>query len=189
MSSDNLKMDADALDGFTTQLNDLMRYESATLFPASFQGEMGDSGVESAVADMAAKDGQLTARRFVFDTEPVRVDGSGTVDLRNETMALTLQGKPKSFQLVRLKAPITVTGKLQSPQLGVDAKPAITQGVVGAGLGFLSPLAALFAFIDPGLAKDADCAAALSDAKAQGAPVKAAAVRKAVSEDASKAKK
>jgi hypothetical protein len=56
MSSDNLKMDADALDGFTTQLNDLMRYESATLFPASFQGEMGDSGVESAVADMAATD-------------------------------------------------------------------------------------------------------------------------------------
>lgn len=56
MSSDNLKMDADALDGFTTQLNDLMRYESATLFPASFQGEMGDSGVENAVSDMATTD-------------------------------------------------------------------------------------------------------------------------------------
>jgi hypothetical protein len=56
MSNDNLKMDADALDGFTTRLNDLMRYESATLFPASFQGEMGDGGVESAVADMASTD-------------------------------------------------------------------------------------------------------------------------------------
>lgn len=56
MSSDSLKMDADALDGFTTQLNNLMRYESATLFPASFQGEMGDSGVENAMADMANSD-------------------------------------------------------------------------------------------------------------------------------------
>ncbi len=56
MSNDNLKMDADALDGFTTQLNNLMRYESATLFPASFQGEMGDSGVENAIADMANTD-------------------------------------------------------------------------------------------------------------------------------------
>ena len=56
MSDDNLKMDADALDGFTTQLTNLMRYESATLFPASFQGEMGDSGVENAVSDMANTD-------------------------------------------------------------------------------------------------------------------------------------
>ena len=65
MSSDNLKMDADALDGFTTQLNDLMRYESATLFPATFQGEMGDSGVENAVADMASTD--LTIGRRLND--------------------------------------------------------------------------------------------------------------------------
>ena len=56
MSDDNLKMDADALDGFTTQLNNLMRYESATMFPASFHGEMGDGGVEAAVSDMANTD-------------------------------------------------------------------------------------------------------------------------------------
>lgn len=56
MSDDTLKMDADALDGFTTQLTDLMRYESATMFPASFAGQMGDSGVENAISDMANTD-------------------------------------------------------------------------------------------------------------------------------------
>jgi hypothetical protein len=56
MSDDTLKMDADALDGFTTQLTNLMRYESATMFPASFHGEMGDGGVENAVSDMANTD-------------------------------------------------------------------------------------------------------------------------------------
>ena len=65
----------------------------------------------------------------------------------------------------------------------------IAQGALGVGLSLLSPLAALFAFIDPGLAKDANCAAALSDAKTQGAPVKASAVSKAAADDASKAKK
>lgn len=56
MSDDTLKLDADALDGFTTQLTNLIRYESATMFPSSFQGEMGDGGVENAISDMASTD-------------------------------------------------------------------------------------------------------------------------------------
>lgn len=56
MSDDNLKMDADALDGFTAQLNSLIRDSSATMFPASFHGEMGDGGVENAISDMASTD-------------------------------------------------------------------------------------------------------------------------------------
>ena len=56
MSDDNLKMDADALDGLTAQLNSLIRDGSATMFPASFHGEMGDGGVENAISDMASTD-------------------------------------------------------------------------------------------------------------------------------------
>jgi len=63
--------------------------------------------------------------------------------------------------------------------VGVESKPAIAQGVIGAGLGLLAPLASILAFIDPGLAKDANCAGLLADAKNQGAPVKPSAVNKA----------
>jgi len=56
MSDDNLQMDADALDGFTTQLNNLMQYEAATMFPPSVQGQLGDAGVEGAVSDLAGSD-------------------------------------------------------------------------------------------------------------------------------------
>lgn len=155
----------------------------------TLSGDTSETKIRCAVADFTARSGHFQAGRFVFDTEPVRVDGKGSFDMRDESVNLTLQGKPKSFQLVRLKAPITVTGRLESPHLGVDAKPVIAQGAIGAALGFLSPLASLFAFIDPGLSKDANCAAALSDAKAQGAPVKASAVNKAAVDDAAKAKK
>jgi hypothetical protein len=43
----------------------------------------------------------------------------------------------------------------------------------------INPFAAILAFVDPGLAKDANCGPLLADAKARGAPVKAAAVKNA----------
>ncbi len=142
-------------------------------------GNTTNTDVRCAVGHFAAKDGVLTAQQFVFDTEPVRVDGQGRIDLRNETLDLKLAGKPKSFQLLRVRAPITASGPWTKPALGVDAGPIITQGGIGAALGLLNPFAAIFAFIDPGLAKDANCAALLTTAKAQGAPVKDSSVRRA----------
>jgi hypothetical protein len=46
------------------------------------------------------------------------------------------------------------------------------QGAIGLGLGAINPLAAILAFVDPGLTKDANCSGLISTAKAQGAPVK-----------------
>jgi uncharacterized protein involved in outer membrane biogenesis len=147
----------------------------------SLSGDKSQTGVRCAVADFGVKDGRMQARQFVLDTDPVRVDAGGWVDLKDETLDVKLEGKPKSFQLLRAKVPITVSGKLQSPSLAIDPKPVVTQGAIGVGLSLLSPLAAILAFIDPGLADDANCAAMLSDAKAKGAPVKASAVDKAAS--------
>jgi len=109
----------------------------------------------------------------------VRVDGNGTINLRDETLDLRLQGKPKHFQFVRLRAPITVSGSWQHPALGVKAGTAVAQAGFGAALGLLNPFAAILAFIDPGLAKDANCGPLLSEAKAKGAPVTSKAVRQA----------
>ena len=92
---------------------------------------------------------------------------------------LQLQGKPKSFQLVRLRAPITLEGSFAHPAVGIKPGEAIAQGGIAAALGFLSPLASILAFIDPGLAKDANCGAMLTQAKALGAPVKSAAIANA----------
>ncbi|HJS46152.1 MAG TPA: AsmA family protein [Rhizomicrobium sp.] len=134
-----------------------------------------------AVASFQAKDGVLASQQFVIDTDPVRVDGSGTINMRDETLDLQLQGKPKHFQLMRLRAPITVTGGWAHPSLGVKAGPIAEQGGIAAALAFINPLASILAFIDPGLAKDANCGPLLATAKAQGAPVKAGAIRNAPS--------
>ena len=91
-------------------------------------------------------------------------------------MNIELEGHPKHFQLIHVKAPITVSGKLKSPKIGVKAGQAGAQVAESVALGaFLTPLAAILPFIDPGLAKNADCAALIAHAQAKGAPVKAAA--------------
>ncbi|MEO7054584.1 MAG: AsmA family protein [Rhizomicrobium sp.] len=145
----------------------------------SLAGDQSSTNLHCAVMHFGARDGVLTSQQILLDTDPTRIDGRGTVNLRDETVNLTLQGKPKHFQLLHLNAPITLSGKLSSPTTGVDSKALITQGAIGAGLALLSPFASILAFIDPGLAKDANCAGLLADAKSQGAPVKASAVTKA----------
>lgn len=150
-----------------------------TALSLSLSGDNSHTNLRCAVTSFGAKDGLLTAQRFVIDTDPVRIDGSGTINLRDETFDLRLQGKPKNFQIVRARAPITVKGSLGQPVLGVEAGPLVAQGGIAAALGFINPLASILAFIDPGLAKDAHCAPLLAEAKAKGAPVKDSAVRNA----------
>jgi hypothetical protein len=145
----------------------------------TLSGDNSNTNLRCAVASFDAKQGVLTSQQFLIDTDPVRVEGGGSINMRDETLDMQLQGKPKHFQFVRLRAPITVKGPWQHPALGVKAGPAVAQGGLGAALGLLNPFAAILAFIDPGLAKDANCAPLLSQAKAQGAPVKQSVVRNA----------
>jgi uncharacterized protein involved in outer membrane biogenesis len=150
-----------------------------TALSLNLADDNSNTDLRCAVAGFQAKDGVLTAQQFLIDTDPVRVDGSGTINMRDETLDLQLQGKPKSFQLVRLRAPITVKGSWAHPALGVKAGPIAAQGGIAAALALINPLASILAFIDPGLAKDANCGPLLADAKAKGAPVKQSAVKSA----------
>ncbi|HEV7386795.1 MAG TPA: AsmA family protein, partial [Phenylobacterium sp.] len=113
------------------------------------------------------------ADRLVVDTEPVLIDGGGWINLDTEMLSFTVRGHPKKFQLVRLLAPITLSGPMLSPKPSVQKGGAIAQGGIGLALAALSPVAILLPFIDPGLAKDANCAGLVAQGKAQGAPVKA----------------
>jgi uncharacterized protein involved in outer membrane biogenesis len=138
----------------------------------SLTGDNSDTGVRCAVVHFVAKDGVLTSQHFVLDTDPVLINGEGSIDLNKETIALKLQGQPKHFQIFRLRAPITVNGPLDHPSLGVGTGQILAQGAIGAGLAVANPFAAILAFIDPGLAKNADCSSLLGTAKGEGAPVK-----------------
>lgn len=128
--------------------------------------------VRCAVADFSVKGGVLQARNVVFDTDVVKVNGKGDIDLGPESIDLTLRGDTKQFRLTHVFLPITIGGHLRSPKLGVEVAPAAAQLGAAVALGaVLSPLAAILPFVDPGLAKNADCAGLMSEARSTAAPV------------------
>jgi len=131
--------------------------------------------IRCAVANFQTRGGIMTADNIVLDTGPVLVTGKGTVNLGTERMDLKLRGHDKKFRLVRVLVPITAKGPLMAPKLGVEPGAALAQGGAALGLGaLLSPLAVILPFVDPGLAKDANCGALLAEAQNQGAPVNSA---------------
>ena len=129
-------------------------------------GDTGTSEIRCAVADFTVRRGAATARTFVIDTTPVLARGSGTIDLGAETMNLRIDGETKQPRLIRLWSPITVSGSLTAPRVGIEAGAVAGQVGLGVVLGALiNPLVALLPFVDPGLAEDANCGALISSAR------------------------
>jgi uncharacterized protein involved in outer membrane biogenesis len=122
------------------------------------------------VANFQVEEGQLNAKTMVLDTSNILVTGRGDINLATERLDLSLQGDPKKIRLLRLRSPIRVEGTLSKPQIGIKPEKALLQAGTGTVLAtLLTPIAAILAFIDPGLAKDADCSALVAQAAPGGA--------------------
>jgi uncharacterized protein involved in outer membrane biogenesis len=103
---------------------------------------------------------------MVLDTNRVLITGGGGVDLATEALDLSLRGQPKGIRLVRLRSPIKIHGTLSHPQVGLETANVVGQAGAAVALGaLLTPVASLLAFVDPGLAKDANCADLVSQAE------------------------
>lgn len=129
-------------------------------------GDQSTAQIRCAVADFDVRGGKAQARTFVIDTDVVLAQGKGEIDLGAETLNLRIEGESKKPRLLRLWAPITVSGPLTAPKIGVDAGEVVSQGGLAGLLGTLvAPVTALFAFVDPGLAEDADCGRLMAGAR------------------------
>lgn len=129
-------------------------------------GDQSESQIRCAVADFNVSGGTATARTFVIDTDVVLAQGKGSINLGAETMNLRIEGESKKPRLLRLWAPITVSGPLTAPKVGVDVGSVVSQGGLAGLLGaVVAPVTALFAFVDPGLAEDADCGRLIANAR------------------------
>jgi len=122
--------------------------------------------IRCGVAQFDLKTGTAHAQDLLIDTQNVLIEGEGQIHLASEKLDLTIQGQPKKVRLVRLHAPIEIGGELLKPSFRVKPGHLIEQGAIGAALGtLLTPLAAIVAFVDPGLAKDQNCAQLLAQAQ------------------------
>lgn len=127
------------------------------------KGDEERTDIRCGVAEFTVKNGTAHSEQVIFDTENVRISAHGEVRLGSEELDLSIKGAPKKLRLARLRTPIEIGGHLRKPKIGIDAGKTLKQGAIATALGAIAaPVAAILAFIDPGLAKDENCAALLA---------------------------
>ncbi|MES2676273.1 MAG: AsmA family protein [Pseudomonadota bacterium] len=122
--------------------------------------------IRCGVTDFDVKDGILKSKAVVLDTNDSLLVGNVDIDMKRETINAKLDAKPKDSSIFAMQIPITISGKLKTPAIGLDNKKAGRKGAAAVVLGsLLTPLAALIPFIEKGDAQNADCRVLLANAK------------------------
>ncbi|CAB3756289.1 cell envelope biogenesis protein AsmA [Burkholderia puraquae] len=116
-----------------------------------------DVRINCGVADFVVTNGVLDSRVFALDTDDAVIGMDGNVNLRDETMNLTIHPHTKGFRVISLRSPLYVTGSFKQPHVGVKAGALIARGGAAIGLGLLNPLASLLALLQPGRNRPLPC--------------------------------
>lgn len=103
-----------------------------------------------AAVDAVVHNGVLKSRHAVLDNEDSTLRLQGGLSFESEAIQLRVVSEPKDFSPLSLRSPVTVSGQLKSPQVGVEAGGLLARAAGALALGSVAPPAALLAFIDVG---------------------------------------
>lgn len=124
-----------------------------------------------AVLNLGLQQGVVRLRQALLDNADSTLRLAGQVDLRDETLALQAQVKPKDFSPLALRVPIVVSGTLGAPVVGVDGARLAGKALGMLALGVVvAPAAALLPLVDTAGSDAADACAAPTAAVAPASP-------------------
>ncbi len=112
--------------------------------------------IDCFVTDLQLRSGVVDTKAFLLDTEEGRVTGSGTIDLRSQTLDYALTTRAKHFSIGSLPGPIDLTGPITSPSIRPGAEVVARAGAA-VGLGILTGFGALLPTIQFGVGNDNAC--------------------------------
>jgi len=118
------------------------------------------------VADFDVKEGIMRANGLIFDTEVTTIVGTGSIDLGEEKLDLTLNPNTKDTSPVALRSPIYVRGSFAKPDVQIDKGRVAARALGAIALGIASPVLALIPLIDAGPGQDSDCRKLVREARA-----------------------
>lgn len=75
-----------------------------------------------AMLDLKLKDGIARPRVAVLDNDDTTMHFDGQLNLRDESLNLRTLARPKDFSPLALRAPVTVTGTLARPVVGIEGR-------------------------------------------------------------------
>jgi len=116
------------------------------------------------VTDFAVTDGLMRSRVFLIDTAEATINASGTINLDNEVVDLTLRPDTKGLRVFSLRAPLYVRGPFSAPKVSVDKGVLALKAGGAIALGLATPLAALIPLVNAGPGKQSACAQLLAGA-------------------------
>ena len=122
--------------------------------------------VRCAVAAFDIKQGLMTSRAIVLDTDDTVVRGNGTISLADEKLSIRLEPEPKDVSILSLRSPLQIGGTFASPTVTPDKGALAGRGALALALGAINPLLALAATVETGTGEDADCRGIFTAGKA-----------------------
>ncbi|MBT9549983.1 MAG: AsmA family protein [Hydrogenophaga sp.] len=101
--------------------------------------------------DLVVRDGVIQPTLAVMDNKDSTLWITGQVSLRDESLNLHVVTRPKDWSLLSLRTPVTITGTLADPAVGIEPK-GLAKRVLGAlALGTVAgPAAAILPLIETG---------------------------------------
>lgn len=101
--------------------------------------------------ELAVHNGVVEPELAVLDNRDSTLHLSGRVDLRTESLALRVVTRPKDLSPLSLRTPVTVTGTMRKPEVGIEARGLAGRVLGAVALGTaVGPAAALLPLVDPG---------------------------------------
>lgn len=108
--------------------------------------------------DFDVANGVMNVRDLAFDTSEVVLRGSGNINLRDETLDLTIRPRPRNFSPLSLRTPLYVRGTFKQPSFKPDYMRMGLRGAAAVALGTVAaPAAALVATADLGRERRTRC--------------------------------
>jgi uncharacterized protein involved in outer membrane biogenesis len=129
-------------------------------------GIPGQTDVQCFIGNWSLQHGDVDTRTLLLDTGEAIISGQGTVDLKDQRINFSIEGKPKHFSIGSFPAPIEVTGTLKHPSVGPAIKPLLARGGAAAVLGVLAAPLAILPTIQLGVGDPHQCGDLVAEAKA-----------------------
>jgi uncharacterized protein involved in outer membrane biogenesis len=106
---------------------------SLQLFDALILTVTGDHRIpiQCAAGRMNFQSGTVTFDRTVLDTQKSVLHVNGTVGLQSQAVGIEVKADAKSFDLLDLHGPVTVTGKIRNPQISLGRVFPIPTPTIG----------------------------------------------------------
>ena len=128
-----------------TENADFFMFDLFGMFVGSFASKEDFTKITCAIASLDINNGIAETQALQWDTPTMKIAGTGTIDLKNETIDLIMVPDKKKLVGGIIVTPIKISGPIRDPEIEILSKGGALGGLAGAALlpQFYIPIASM----------------------------------------------